>query len=246
MLITDFLLPSHIYFRYIDKSGIQVDQTVKFVLYHSGSFKLFRKSPSIQPSTNMEWVDSKNTRIYFTNTLQKSYPQKLYCILFRIRQIFQQLLSDLTTLINSLSFHQLTCCPLPFFALSVSKQLIVIFLFLNILLYIWILYQKNCSKNITLSRTMFYCIQIMFLLFLFGASRKTACRGYTCPSKFPLINIVNDLWKIICIILDCLWHFENKYSVCLSAYCDVCLCHWRWYYIRIKIDIPLHWQLEIY
>ena len=60
---------------------------------------------------------------------------------------------------------------------------------------------------------MFYCIIMMFLLFLFGASRKTACRGYTCPSKFPLINIV----KIICIILYYLWNFENKYSVCLSV-----------------------------
>ena len=65
------------------------------ILYHSGSFKLFRKFPSIQPSTNMEWMDSENTRIYFTNTLQKSDPQKLYCILFRIRQMFQQLLQGL-------------------------------------------------------------------------------------------------------------------------------------------------------
>ena len=52
-------------------------------------------------------------------------------------------------------------------------------------------YIKNYSENIMLSRTMCYCIKVMFLLFLFGASMKTACRGYTCPSKFPLINIVN-------------------------------------------------------
>ena len=52
-------------------------------------------------------------------------------------------------------------------------------------------YIKNYSENIMLSRMMCYCIKVMFLLFLFGASRKTACRGYTCPSKFPHINIVN-------------------------------------------------------
>ena len=52
-------------------------------------------------------------------------------------------------------------------------------------------YIKNYSENIMLSRTMCYCIKVMFLLFLFGAGRKTACRGYTCPSKCPLINIVN-------------------------------------------------------
>ena len=57
----------------------------------------------------------------------------------------------------------------------------------------------------------------MFLLFLFGASRKTACRGYTCPSKFPLIYIYCKSVKIVCIILYCLWDFENKYSVCLSV-----------------------------
>ena len=142
---------------------IQVDQTVKFILYHSGSFQLFRKSPSMQPSTNMEWVDSENTRIHFKNTLQTSDPQKLFCILCRIRQIFQQLLQALfpcQTWSHWLINFLFTICPV--FALSKSKQLIFSFS-----LYMTLEYILNITvrKMITLSRTMFLLHNYDFFLY---------------------------------------------------------------------------------
>ena len=138
---------------------------------------------------NLDLTFKGNQRSKITRSTERSYMTLYMCFI-------QTLVTACTTLVNLLSFHHLTSCPLPFFALTVSKQLIFLFFILLHFFkyssfYMTLEYIKNYSENIMLSHMMCYCIKVMFLLFLFGASRKTACRGYTCPSKFPLINIVN-------------------------------------------------------
>ena len=81
-------------------------------------------------------------------------------------------------------------------------------------LYMTLEYIKNYLENIMLSRTMCYCIKMMFLLFLFGASRKTTYKNYTCPSKFSLINIVN-LYKLY--VLYCITYGILKINILSSV-----------------------------
>ena len=142
----------------------------------SGSLPLYNL-----PRIWNEWTP-ENTRIYFTNTLQKSDPQKLYCILFRIRQMCPTItagivsLSDPTTLVNSLSFHHLTCCPLPFLPCAYRSNLLFYFLFKIIIfsLYMTLEYIKKLLKKDYVEPYDVLLYNYNVLLFLFGASRKTA------------------------------------------------------------------------